>query len=72
VTTIVKAISASPAMMTKPRRDDRRESASSQRSSKGKSENNILPVRDLPQLPHLEHPTWSLLESFGNVDPSWR
>jgi hypothetical protein len=30
VTTIVKAISASPAMMTKPRRDDRRESASSQ------------------------------------------
>jgi hypothetical protein len=44
VTTIVKAISASPAMMTKPRRDDRRESAPSQRSSKGKSENNILPV----------------------------
>ena len=27
MTTIVKAISASPAMMTKPRRDDRRESA---------------------------------------------
>ena len=44
MTTIVKAISASPAMMTKPRRDDRRESASSQRSYKGKSENNILPV----------------------------
>jgi hypothetical protein len=44
VTTIVKAISASPAMMTKPRRDDRRGSAPSQRSSKGKSENNILPV----------------------------
>ena len=43
MTTIVKAISASPAMMTKPRRDDRRESAPSQRSSKGKSENNILP-----------------------------
>ena len=44
MTTIVKAISASPAMMTKPRCDDRRESAPSQRSSKGKSENNILPV----------------------------
>ena len=44
MTTIVKAISALPAMMTKPRRDDRRESASSQRSYKGKSENNILPV----------------------------